>query len=245
MSIARIGGLTPQAYVFGTEFTRESIRKQQQNNLDAVVRRLESQLFSAASASTTNLTGDRAAQSAVVAQAQQQQMKAQLDKIKTLKSQGRVALELAPVVATMTLQGSKSMTALPPLPLEDGDAILIPAQPAFVSAAGSVNNENALIYKPGKTVGDIIKSVGLTEDAEPNEIFLLRADGSILGKRSSGFLRNFDNTEVMPGDTVVVPAMLDRESRYNFVIRAFKDWTQILSNFGLGVASLRVIKSGL
>jgi hypothetical protein len=49
----------------------------------------------------------------------------------------------------------------------------------------------------------------------------------------------------MPGDTVVVPAMLDRESRYNFVIRAFKDWTQILSNFGLGVASLRVIRSGL
>jgi len=245
MLIARIGGLTPQAYVFGTEFTRESIRKQQQNNLDAVVRRLESQLFSAASASTTNLTGDRAAQSAGVAQAQQQQMKAQLDKIKALKSQGRVALELAPVVATMTPQGSKTMTALPPLPLEDGDAILIPAQPAFVSAAGSVNNENALIYKPGKTVGDIIKSVGLTEDAEPNEIFVLRADGSILGKRSSGFLKNFDNTEVMPGDTVVVPGMLDRESRYNFVIRAFKDWTQILSNFGLGVASLRIIKSGL
>jgi hypothetical protein len=177
-----------------------------------------------------------------VAQAQQQQMRAQLDKIKTLKSLGRLALELAPV---MNLEGAKSVTALPALPLEDGDVILIPAQPAFVSATGSVNNENALIYKPGKTVGDIIKSVGLTEDAEPNEIFVLRADGSILGKRSIGFLRNFDNTEVMPGDTVVVPAMLDRESRYNFVIRAFKDWTQILSNFGLGVASLRIIKSGL
>jgi hypothetical protein len=240
--IGRIGGLTPQAYVYGTEFTRESIRKQQQTNLDAVVRRLESQLLSAGNASAANLTGDRSAQSALVAQAQQQQMRAQLDKIKTLKSLGRVALELAPV---MNLEGAKAVTALPALPLEDGDVILIPAQPAFVSAAGSVNNENALIFKPGKTVGDVIKSVGLTEDAEPNEIFVLRADGSILGKRSIGFLRNFDNTEVMPGDTVVVPAMLDRESRYNFVIRAFKDWTQILSNFGLGVASLRVIKSGL
>jgi protein involved in polysaccharide export with SLBB domain len=240
--IGRIGGLTPQAYVYGTEFTRESTRKQQQTNLDAVVRRLESQLLSAGNASAANLTGDRSAQSALVAQAQQQQMRAQLDKIKTLKSLGRVALELAPV---MNLEGAKAVTALPALPLEDGDVILIPAQPAFVSAAGSVNNENALIYKPGKTVGDIIKSVGLTEDAEPNEIFVLRADGSILGKRSIGFLRNFDNTEVMPGDTVVVPAMLDRESRYNFVIRAFKDWTQILSNFGLGVASLRIIKSGL
>jgi len=243
--VARIGGLTPQAYIFGTEFTRESIRKQQQANLDAVVRRLESQLVSAGSASNANLTGERAAQSASIAQAQQMQMKAQLDKIKALKSLGRVALELAPVMATVAQQGKQPLTALPPLPLEDGDAILIPAQPAFVSAAGSVNNENALIYKPGKTVGDIIKSVGLTEDAEPNEVFVLRADGSILGKRSSGFLNNFDHTEVMPGDTVVVPAMLDRESRYNFVSRAFKDWTQILSNFGLGVASLRIIKSGL
>jgi len=243
--VARIGGLTPQAYIFGTEFTRESIRKQQQANLDAVVRRLESQLVSAGSASTANLTGERAAQSESIAQAQQMQMKAQLDKIKALKSLGRVALELAPVMATVAQQGKQPLTALPPLPLEDGDAILIPAQPAFVSAAGSVNNENALIYKPGKTVGDIIKSVGLTEDAEPNEVFVLRADGSILGKRSSGFLNNFDHTEVMPGDTVVVPAMLDRESRYNFVSRAFKDWTQILSNFGLGVASLRIIKSGL
>ncbi len=240
--IARIGGLTPQAYVYGTEFNRESIRKQQQANLDAVVRRLESQLLSAGNASAANLTGDRAAQSTVLLQAQQQQMKAQLDKIKALKSLGRVALELAPV---MTQEGAKSVTLLPSLPLEDGDAIWIPAQPAFVSATGSVNNENALIFRPGKTVGDIIKSAGLTEDAEPNEIFVLRADGSILGKRSIGFLKNFDNTEVMPGDTVVVPAMLDRESRYNFVIRAFKDWTQILSNFGLGVASLRVIKSGL
>jgi hypothetical protein len=240
--IARIGGLTPQAYLYGTEFTRESIRKQQQANLDAVVRRLESQVLSAENASAANLLGDRAAQSAVIAQAQQQQMKAQLDKIKAMKSLGRLALELTPVMAQ---EGAKSVTALPSLPLEDGDAILIPTQPAFVSAAGSVNNENAFIYKPGKTVGDIIKSVGLTEDAEPNEIFVLRADGSILGKRSSGFLKNFDTTEVMPGDTVVVPAMLDRESRYNFVIRAFKDWTQILSNFGLGVASLRIIKSGL
>jgi len=235
--IARIGGLTAQAYVYGTEFTRESVRKQQQTSLDALVRRLEAQLSSSANASVANLTGDRAAQSAALQQAQQQQMKAQLERIKTMKSVGRVSLELPPVVARGAV--------LPDLLLEDGDAVMIPPQPAFVSAAGSVNNENVLLFKSGKTVGDVIRTAGLTEEAEPNEIFVLRADGSILGRRSSGFLRNFDNTELMPGDTVVVPAMLDRESRYNFVIRAFKDWTQILSNFGLGVASLRVIRSGL
>jgi len=44
--------------------------------------------------------------------------------------------------------------------------------------------------------------------------------------------------QVMPGDTVVVPAQIDRESRYNAIVRGFKDWTQILSNFGIGVVAL-------
>jgi protein involved in polysaccharide export with SLBB domain len=43
--LQRVGGLTPQAYyVRHSEFTRESVRKQQQDNLDQVIRRLESQV---------------------------------------------------------------------------------------------------------------------------------------------------------------------------------------------------------
>ena len=42
---------------------------------------------------------------------------------------------------------------------------------------------------------------------------------------------------------LIVPAMMDRESRYNFVIRAAKDWTQILSNFGIGVAALKTLRN--
>jgi hypothetical protein len=40
---------------------------------------------------------------------------------------------------------------------------------------------------------------------------------------------------------VVVPAQIDRESRYTTITRTFKDWTQILSNFGLGVAAINSI----
>jgi hypothetical protein len=43
----------------------------------------------------------------------------------------------------------------------------------------------------------------------------------------------------LPGDTVVVPTMVDRESKYNFLVRGLKDWTQILSNFGVGAAALK------
>ena len=62
----------------------------------------------------------------------------------------------------------------------DGDRILLPAVPGFVSAFGSVNNENVFIYKQGKTVADVIRSAGLTEDAEVDQAFVLRADGSVV-----------------------------------------------------------------
>ncbi|WP_353238452.1 polysaccharide biosynthesis/export family protein [Limnohabitans sp.] len=245
--VTRVGGLTSQAYLFGAEFTRESVRKQQQQNLDQVVRRLESQLSSAGATLTANLTGDRAAQAANLQQQQQAQMRSQIDRLKTMASKGRVALELDPlksVVSTGTgTNPAQLVQSLPDLPLEDGDAFLVPSQPAFVAAIGSVNNENVMVYKPNKTVGELIRLAGLTEDANPKTVFVLRADGSILGRQSAGFFSSFESTRLMPGDTLIVPAKVDRETQYNFVVRALRDWTQIFSNLGIGAAAIRTLRN--
>ena len=90
-----------------------------------------------------------------------------------------------------------------------------------------------------------MRNAGLTEDADPDHAFVLRADGTIVARRDRGgfFGSGFESLEMMPGDTLVVPAQVDRESRYNFITRALKDWTQIFSNFGLGVAAIKTIKS--
>ncbi len=233
--IQRAGGLTPQAYLYGIEFTRETVRRQQQQNLDQLIRRLEAQMQSAGATLTANLTGERALQAQNLQQQQQQQMQAQINRLKTLRSKGRVALELDISVS--------KLDAIPPLPLEDGDAILVPSQPAFVSAAGSVNNENVMIYRPGRTVGEVLKAAGLAEDAEPSEAFVLRADGSVLSRRSTGWFSSFESAKVMPGDTLVVPPKVDRESKYNFVVRALRDWTQIFSNLGIGAAAIRTLRN--
>jgi len=242
--LQRVGGLTGQAYLYGTEFTRESVRKQQQQNLDQVIRRLESQLQSAGATLAANLTGERAAQAQTLQQQQQQQMQAQINRLKTLKSKGRVALELDPAVVDREAerQGT-ALKTLPALPLEDGDAILVPSLPAFVSAAGSVNNENVMIYKPGKTVGEVIRAAGLAEDAEPSEAFVLRADGSVFSRRSAGWFSSFESARILPGDTVIVPPKVDRESGYNFAVRALRDWTQIFSNLGIGAAAIRTLRN--
>ena len=233
--LTRIGGITPHAYVFGAEISRESVRSRQQDNLDTLVRRLEASLQAQASLLVANRSADNLAQAQAIQQQQQAQQASQISRLRALKSNGRLALELD--------TNAKTIAELPALPLEDGDRILVPSVPGFVSAVGSVNNDNVFIYKPGKTVSDIVKSAGLTEDAEPGQAFVLRADGSIVARRDRGsfFGGGFEAMPVMPGDTLVVPAQIDRESRYNAVTRIFKDWTQILSNFGLGVAAIRSV----
>ena len=233
--LRRIGGLSNQAYVFGTELHRESVRQRQQENLDKLAHQLEAQAQAQVNTGVANRGPDSAAQAVALQQQQALQNKAQIERLKTLKSNGRVALELDP--------NAQTLASLPALPLEDGDHILIPSVPGFVSAFGSVNNENVFIHRPGKTVGDVIKSAGLAEDAEPDQAFVLRADGSIIARRDNSglFGGSFDSLQVMPGDTVVVPAQMDRESRYNFTTRALKDWTQIISNFGLGVAAFKTL----
>jgi protein involved in polysaccharide export with SLBB domain len=249
--LIRAGGVMPQAYIYGLEFTRESVRKQQQQNLDQVIRRLEGQMQSSSATLAANLTGERAAQSQALQQQQQQQQQSQIARLKALKSKGRVSLELDPDVLKSSKplqQGSQrgngaDFAQLPDLPLEDGDTILVPPRPMFVTAVGSVINENVMIYKPGKTVGEVIKSAGLTEDAEVSEAFLLRADGSVFGRRAAGFFRSFESTKVLPGDTLIVPARIDRETGYNFLVRALRDWTQIFSNLGIGAAAIRTLNN--
>lgn len=235
--IARVGGLTPQAYVFGTELQRESVRALQQQNLSTLIRQLENQL-QAQTTLPTGLDAAGLAQAKVAQEQQQAQLKAQVERLRALQSTGRLALEL-PAETRLTA------AALPTLPLEDGDRIHIPTLPGFVAAAGAVHNENVFIHKPGKTVADILQTAGITEDAETSATFVLRADGTVVSSRGSGGWfggNSISGLTLMPGDTVVVPAKVDRETRYNFVTRAVKDWTQIFYNFGLGVAALKAIK---
>jgi hypothetical protein len=72
-------------------------------------------------------------------------------------------------------------------------------------------------------------------------MYVIRADGSVVSKsQGSVFSANgrLASLKMMPGDALVVPEKLDRtEFR-----RALRDWTQIFSQFGLGVAALRVLK---
>lgn len=230
--VERVGGLTPQAYIFGTNMNRESVRKKQQENLEQLIRRLEQQQQS----QIAFLLANRPDVNAGVVEQQQASARIQIESLRRLRSDGRIALELNPKQQTVA--------ALPDLPLEDGDQILVPPTPGFVSVVGAVNNENVFIYRAGKTVAETTQSAGLREEADKDLIFVLRADGGIVSRRDASgiFGGSFDNFQLMPGDTVVVPEKVDRETTRTSVFRQLKDVSQLIYQFGLGIAAIKVIK---
>jgi polysaccharide export outer membrane protein len=225
--ITRVGGFTPQAYLYGAEFTRESVREDQQQRLDEYVNELEKAIERNAS-SQRNLSGEEAMVERQAAEGQRRLV----DKLRQLKASGRIVLELKP--------NANALQAFPDLVLEDGDRLLVPFRPATVSVIGSVYSSNAFIYKPGKVFGDYLRLAGgATRNGDRGRSFIIRADGTTVSSQGHNglFLISFNTARLMPGDTIVVPEKLNK----GVALRGFKDWTQIIGQFVIGAAAAKVL----
>ncbi len=231
--LARAGGFTPQAYLFGLEFSREETRQRQRENLIAAIARLEALASVQAARDAANRREDAtaAASTTAVSNAATQ---AQLSRLRNVQPNGRIALELEVDAATLA--------SLPDVPLEGGDRIIVPARPGFVTVAGAVVNSNAFLWKPGRTAGEYLKLAGADEAAEPANMFILRADGTVShagDKRSFWGRSNLESQLMQPGDALIVPNQLDFETWGRAFVRNLKDFSQIFSGFGIGLAAIR------
>ena len=233
--LTRAGGLTAQAYVYGLEFSREETRQKQRENLASAIARLEALSATQAAREAANRRDDAsAAQNTAVSNAATQ---AQLARLSRLQPNGRIALELSPEARTLE--------ALPDVPLENADRISVPPRPGFVTVAGAVVNNNAFLWKPGRTAGDYVKLAGLEESADASNMFILRADGTVsssTGRRGFFGFGNVESQALQPGDAVVVPNQLDFETWGRALVRNLKDWSQIFSQFGLGAAAIQTLR---
>ena len=128
--------------------------------------------------------------------------------------------------------------------MENGDRIIVPARPGFVTVAGAVVNSNAFLWKPGRTAGDYLRLAGADEAADPANMFILRADGTVshAGDKRGLFGRSRLESEVMQaGDALIVPNQLDFETWGRALVRNLKDFSQIFSGFGIGIAAIRTL----
>ena len=229
--LARVGGLSPNAYLFGAELVRESTRAQQQKNLIDVVDRLEKEMQGSAISRGRNVID--ATESATL-KGEMDAQQAMIARLRQVKATGRIALGL-PAAETVGVKD------LPDLVLEDGDLFVVPAKPSTVNVVGSVYGQSAYLYAPGKRVADYLgQAGGLSRSANSADVYVLRADGSVISQRQSGwFLGQLNSKQLMPGDTIVVPEDFERVTW----TKLLKDYGQILYQFGLGAAAIKVLKN--
>jgi protein involved in polysaccharide export with SLBB domain len=233
--ILKAGGMTADAYLFGAALYREEVKKNQQDNLTKLLRRIESESSGslAQAAQSVGASSDPGVLQAKIVALQQAQ-KQSIERARSLKPEGRISLGLS-------TESSESLDKLPVIRLNQGDKFHLPSRPDFVYIFGSVNTESALIYKPDLTVADYIQLAGSGMGADNNGVILMRADGSAVTNQSS-WRNEILSTKVMPGDTIVMPEKLDRESGWSVLVRNTKDFTQILYQMGLGAAAIKTLR---
>ncbi len=218
--LERVGGFTPDAYLYGSEFTRQSTKRVQQQRLNEYADSLDAQISIQTANGTANAISDRDAAAAIANATQARQDIARLRQIVPL---GRIVLELKP--------DSRSIADIPDLPLEDGDRFVVPRVPSTVSVEGQVYSANAFVYKRGAREHDYLRQAGGPDrNADRKRTFILRADGSVFSTQYG----NVDHATVFPGDTVVVPPQLDRRGLFRDIV----DISTIVGQLGFTAAAL-------
>jgi polysaccharide biosynthesis/export protein len=228
--LQRAGGLTPNAYVYGSQLTRESARADQQKSLDELARTMEIEIRqSVISAAPSGQPAD--AQQWAQTQAAQEALLAQL---RGARASGRVALPVTPK--------HKSLSDFPDMALEDSDRLTIPHTPSTVTVVGDVYNPGSFIFDSRNTAGAYLEMAGKGKPkSDLHHAFVLRANGVVVAATNVNGLftgTKFDRLRLYPGDQIVVPYKLPGGA----FVRGLRDWTQITSQLALTGAAVAVLK---
>jgi protein involved in polysaccharide export with SLBB domain len=230
--VRRAGGLTARAYLYGSEFTRESARILQQQRLDEYVRNLSLDAEQGIQALAVSSSNSASASSDVAgSRAATEQMIARLNQI---RATGRIVLRFQPT--------SSTVDDIPEMSLENGDRFVVPYAPASINVVGAVYDQNSYSYERGQNLGYYLQLAGGTNrNADWRHAFLIRADGSVVSRThigGSGFWKeSFEGLKLNPGDTIVVPDKTIRPT----ALRGLLDWSQLFSQLALGAAAINVL----
>jgi protein involved in polysaccharide export with SLBB domain len=227
--IERAGGFSGKAYPRGAVFTRESVRELQQKKLEESIIRLERDLMAQGSA---RLSAAASPEELKAIEGELRQTKEFLEKLKTVRTTGRMVLDLSP---PETL--SKTIYDIE---LENGDSLFVPENPQSLQILGAVFNQTAFVFDQSKGLQEYVELAGgYTETADKDRVFVLKVNGSAVRPEHSRFFlssksmhRTRDGSPLLePGDSIVVPEKLERIAW----LRETKDITQIL--FQIAVAA--------
>jgi len=223
----RAGGFTDKAYPKGAKFTRETVRQLQQQRMDEALERAQAAVISKKSVSL----------SAAASKEELESSKASLDALdrsisflKTKKAEGRLIISLV---------NAEKLAGTPfDVELSGGDALHVPPDPKNVNILGNVYNPTSTLYEPWQNVRYYLDKVGgPTSEGDTDEMYLVKADGTVHSKNQSGsflFYNGFLSGSVDSGDTIVVPQKFEKTAW----LRDIKDITTIISQIAISAGTV-------
>jgi protein involved in polysaccharide export with SLBB domain len=222
--LRRAGNLLPTAYPMGAVLVRVQVKELEQKSRDELIRQIETN--SAAARLSPSLASAGGAGALQVIKDQQNQV---LVDLKSHPPSGRMVIHISADIDSWANTSAD-------IELRRGDVLTIPKRPGFVLVTGQVYNATALTYSPGKTAAWYLSRAGGTNaTANRKDVFIIRANGSVVGRHSGGwFDANVLSTQLNPGDVVVVPQKIIGGSLF---------WRNLLATGQL--ASSMAITSGL
>jgi protein involved in polysaccharide export with SLBB domain len=193
--LRRAGGLRPTAYPAGAVLTRQEVAMLERKSREEMIRQIET--TSAASHLSPSVAGSDQAASLQLIQQQQGQI---LARLRSQPASGRLVIHIAPSIEAWAGTAAD-------IEVRSGDILRIPKRPGFILVTGQVYNASAITFMPGKTAKWYLQKAGGSSDtANRKEIFVIRANGSVVGRRSgSWYEHDVLTTRLDAGDTIVVP----------------------------------------
>jgi protein involved in polysaccharide export with SLBB domain len=193
--LRRAGGLRSTAYSAGAVLVRTQVRELEEKSRAELIRQIET--TSASARLGSNLTSQD--QTATLQAAAQQQSEV-LQHLRSQPASGRLVIRISADISSWADTPAD-------IEMRSGDVLTVPKRPGFVLISGQVYNASAITFVPGKNAGWYLRRAGGTNDvANRKEIFVVRANGVVVGRRSGEWYEsNVLSTRLDPGDVVVVP----------------------------------------
>ncbi len=218
--LERAGGFTDRAFLNGSSFTRASLRKIEQEQLDAFLKTQEQRMLAAASTVVIGAEKEEAA-------ANQQALQARREALRLLASKVVVGRMVVHLDQPDRLKGTPNDVVL-----MDGDTLSVPEPPDSVLVIGAVRNSTSVQWKQGAGVDYYLNRVGgYSKEADKGEAHIVKADGSAIASFTN--IRTID-----PGDTVIVPPKAEEKIR---ALPTIRDVAQTIGAVLLGIAALSVL----
>jgi len=221
--LLRAGGFRSTAYPAGAMLLRTEVRALEEKSRAEMIHQIENS--SAAARLQPNANGQD--QTATLQLLIQQQNEV-LQRLRSQAASGRLVIKINSDINSWANTDAD-------IEMRAGDVLLIPKRPAFVLVSGQVYNASAITFVPGQTAGWYLKHAGgATDLANRKEIFVVRANGSVVGRRSGEWYQgDVLSVKLNPGDVVVVPQKIIGGSMF---WRNMLTTAQIASSIAITVA---------